>query len=132
MAQHIKLFLVDGQIVYIHHNTGDPSNDDPGNHTSAPSGDQVRFKAPVDGGFQIQFKKESPFINGEGGPGQPPISSPDGSQTGLLTLKDIKPAIRKRFPYTATLANVTDDPELIVDNSGGTSGTAKKKGKRKR
>src|SRR6266568_2455589 len=129
---HVKLFVVDGNIEYIHHNVG-TSDDDPGKHTRAPHGDKVRFVARDDGGFSIQFKTESPFESLAGGPGQPPIVSPDGKPTILETLKRLPTGtVTKRFPYTATLAGIEDDPELIIDDSGGGGGPVKKAKKKKK
>jgi hypothetical protein len=124
---HIKMFVVDGGIVYILHNVDDPSNDQPGIHVSKPTGDKIRFQSQ-DGGFSIAFKTESPFENLEGGPGNPPIVSSDGTPTKLLTLKTI-PIVKKKFPYTVILTGLQDDPEIIIDNSGGTGGGKKKKKK---
>ena len=120
MAHHIKLFIVDGEIEYLHHNTDSPFGDTPGKHMRAPTGDRVRFKAPEDGGFSIEFKVESPFESRAGRPGFPIVSA-DGKQTGLETLIRI-PTVVKSFEYTATLGGVTDDPEIIIDNSGGGGG----------
>lgn len=128
---HIKLFVVDGKVDYIHHNLGSPSDDDPGVHASAPTGDKVRFKARDAGGFSVQFKAESPFESGAGAPGSAPISSPDGSLTDLETLKSI-PTVKKKFPYTLTIAGLSDDPEIIIDNSGGGGPKAKKTAKKKK
>jgi hypothetical protein len=129
-SHHVKLFVVDGEIYYIHHNVSSPSDDDPGKHTRAPSGDKARFVARDDGGFSIEFKAESPFVSGAGSPGSP-IVSVDGSPTTLETLKTIS-TVRKRFPYTTTLAQLQDDPEIIIDNSGGTGGKPKKATKKKK
>lgn len=125
---HIKLFLVDGAIQYVHHETGDPTNDDPGTHVRGPHGDRVKFKARDDGGFTVVFKTESPFVGGAGFPATNPIVSPDGSIVGPFTLKPIT-TVTKKFPYTVKLAGVTDDPEIIIDDSGG-SGAKKKKKKK--
>lgn len=118
---HVKLFVVGGTTVYyVHHNTSDPGNDDAGVQTRAPTGDTIRFKARDAGGFTIEFKAESPFVSGAGAPGSP-INSANGSLTTEETLKPIATVI-KHFPYTVTIAGLTDDPEIIIDNSGGGGG----------
>lgn len=129
---HIKLFIVDGAIEYIHHNTDSPLDDKPGKHARAPTGEKVRFRAPVDGGFSIEFKAASPFVSGAGRPGHPIVSA-DGSATPLEKLKTISTVV-KTFAYTATLGGVTEDPEIIIDNSGGGGGgpAAKKSAKKKK
>jgi hypothetical protein len=128
---HVKLFIEDGEIVYIHHNPGNPSNDVPGKHVSGPTGDKVRFMAPSDGAFTVEFKTESPFVSQAGQPGTP-IQSMDGSPTKLETLKTIGP-VKKSFKYTVTLGGIVDDPEILIDNSGGTPKSPKKKsGKKKK
>jgi len=126
---HIRLFVEDGGVVYIDHTVG-IYGDRPGKHTHAPHGDKVRWEAPVDGGFSIEFKTESPFVSLAGSPGSPIMSS-NGSQTSLETLKPIT-TVTKRFPYTTTLAGIVDDPELIIDDSGGSGGPSKKAKKKKK
>jgi hypothetical protein len=122
-THHIKMFIVDGTIYFIHHNVSSPSDDGPGVHARAPTSDEVRFTAPLDGPFTIEFDKESPFVSGAGAPGSPISSSFTSGvdQTPLLTLKPIG-TTTKKFAYTARLAGVTLDPELIIDNSGGGGG----------
>jgi hypothetical protein len=132
-SHHIKMFIVDGAIYFIHHSVNDPNDDNPAVHLHAPTKDQVRFKAPLDGPFTIEFKAESPFTSGAGAPGAPISSSFTNGvdQTSLFTLKPIA-TVTKKFPYTATLGGVTIDPELIIDNSGGGGGGPVTKAKKKR
>lgn len=127
---HVKLFIVDRKVFYIHHNIDIPSDDDPGIHARGQTTDKVRFRSRDDGPFTIEFKNESPFISDDGSPGSP-ISSKKvakGDETDLETLKPIL-TVTKRFPYTVKIGGLTDDPEIIIDNSGG--GGAKKKKKKK-
>jgi hypothetical protein len=126
---HIKLFVVDGNIVYIHHSANHPNDDDPGPHLRAPKDDKVRFKAPKDGGFRIEFDTESPFVSGAGRPGFPIVSN-DGSQTPLEILKPIG-TVTKSFKYSVQIAGLDDDPEIIIDNSGGGGGGGPKKKRKK-
>jgi hypothetical protein len=130
---HVKLFIEDGEITYIHHDTGNPSDDDPGKHTGGPTGDKVRFVSRDDGPFSIEFKLESPFDSGAGSPGSPILSLHSGNvdKTSLETLKLIRP-LRKGFDYTVNLAGLTDDPEIIIDNSSGSGGPHKKAKKKKK
>jgi hypothetical protein len=128
---HVKLFVVDGAVYYIHHNTSAPSDDDPGPHAEGATGDNYRWKARDDGGFKIEFDTESPFVSGHGAPGSP-IVSPDGSQTPLEPLKVIGTP-KRSFKYTFTFdSGVTDDPQIIINNSGGGGGSPKKKSKKKK
>jgi hypothetical protein len=124
---HLKLFVVDGKVYYVHYKVNSTGADDPGVHMRAPTGDKVRFKAPVDGAFRIEFKTESPFTQGEGRPGFPIISN-DGKPTDLLELKTIG-TVTKSFKYSVSIGGVDDDPEIIIDNSGG-GGRPKKKKKK--
>ena len=128
---HLKLFVVDAAVYFIHHSVNSPSDDSPGVHMSAPTNDQVRFKAPLDGPFTIEFKSESPFVSGAGKPGSPISSSflSGVDQTSLLALKPIA-TVTKKFPYTVKVGGLTIDPELIIDNSGGGGGTPVKKKKK--
>jgi hypothetical protein len=128
---HVKLFIVDGGVVYyIHHNTSDPSNDDPGPHAEGPTGDKYKWRARDDGDFRIEFKTESPFKSGAGAHGSPIVSQ--NSQTQLETLKSIA-TLTKPFPYTVTFdSGESDDPKIIINNSGGGGGPAKKKSKKKK
>jgi hypothetical protein len=47
------------------------------------------------------------------------ISGTVGHLTPPETLKDISPAQKKSFKYTAQIGNVTDDPEIIIDEGAG-------------
>jgi hypothetical protein len=133
---HVKMFVDHGKIVYIHHKIDDPSNDEPGESTPAPTDDQVRFVSKRDGPFSIEFKTESPFRSNAGRPGHAMTSLPfsKGDRTSYETLKPIAPALRRRFSYTAKLAGITDDPEIIIDNSGGGGGghPKRRKGKKRK
>ena len=126
---HIKFFIdADGTIVCIHHSESDPTNDDPGAHKHQPSGDKVRFRAPRDGGFTVTFDTASPFASGAGFPA--PITSLTGSLTKAETLIPLSVGVNKQpFKYSITLAGVTEDPEIIIDDSGGTGASSKAKKK---
>ena len=115
---------MDGHIIYILH-SGNPDGDDPGTKVRGKTGDKLRFRAPLDGGFTITFKSASPFESGVGAPSSTPITSSDGSPTRYEKLKTIATTV-KSFPYTVTLGGITEDPEIIIDNSGG-GGKGKKK-----
>jgi len=130
---HVKLFIEDGTIVYIHHNVSSPDDDDPGKHTRGTTGEKVCFVSRDDGPFTIEFKVASPFVSGVGSPGNKIQSFRSGNvdKTNLELLKDISPAIVQNFAYKVMLAGIPDDPEIIIDNSGGT-GSGKKKAKKKR
>lgn len=119
----VRMFIVDGQIVYIHHDTNHPAHDQPGNSLRVRPGEKVRFTSR-DGGFSIEFKTESPFVSGAGAPGRPIVSS-NGSFTPAQTIKRTI-SVTKRFLYTTTLANIIGDAEIIVDDGGGARGSAKK------
>jgi hypothetical protein len=119
-SHHIMMFVVDGKIVYIHYQPANPSAPEPGNDVHAPHGNKIKWSAPNDGGFSIEFKTESPFESGAGAPGNP-IISPDGHPTKLETLKTIA-TVKRTFKYTAKLAGITDDPQIVIDDSGGSGG----------
>jgi hypothetical protein len=131
---HVKLFIEDGTVVYIHHNVDKPDDDDPGKHASGMTGEKLSFVSRDDGPFTIEFKAESPFVSGVGSPGNKIKSFRSGNvdKTNLELLKDISPVNKKTFPYTATLAGIPNDPEIIIDNSGGTGGGKKKVKKKKK
>ncbi|MBZ5634632.1 MAG: hypothetical protein LAO55_16025 [Acidobacteriia bacterium] len=121
---HIRLFVVDAKVFYIHHKPSDPNNDKPGNHASGLTKDKVKFQGTSR--FSIEFKTESPFVHDEGAPGSP-IRSNNGSPTPLFELKPIAAGSIENFPYTAQIGGLTDDPEIIIDDSGGGGTSAKKK-----
>jgi len=133
---HIRLFVVDGGVYYIHFNTSDPTNPDPGKHLHVPHGDTVKWVSRDDGPFKIVFKKESPFNDGAGFPAANPIvSTVAGNGSSATTLDTLKPiaTVKKSFSYTVTFnSGVTDDPEIIIDDSGGTGGKGKKGKKKKK
>jgi hypothetical protein len=122
---HIRLFLENGNIVCIHHNTDDPSNDEPGDPLDQPHGERVRFKSR-DGDITIAFKNgKSPFVSGN--------LQLQAAQNTLTAPEELKPItkILEHFPYTATVAGVSQDPEIIIDE-GASGGGAKKKAKKKK
>lgn len=112
----IRLFVRNGKIVYIHHNTGNPNDDEPGDSVELGPGQLVRFKSK-EGDVTITFD-ESPFVSGgtvffmnRGAPTNPAeeVRDLDESDEGLL----------KSFKYTAELQGIEDDPEIIIDAGGG-------------
>jgi hypothetical protein len=108
------MFVVDGKLTYIHHNGNDPSNDEPGTHLFLPPGEKVRFVSK-DGNFSVVFDTNSPFDSGTFS-----LSSMQGKATKYETILDPGGAgPNPSFKYTATVGRVTDDPDIIIDNSGG-------------
>ena len=131
--RHIRLFVVNKQIVYIHHQFNQP--DKPGNSVHAPHGDKVAWSAPDDGGFSIEFKTDSPFAPSPGAPagaGAPgnPIISRDGSETHPEKLKTIGTSIQP-FDYKVKLKGITVDPQIVIDDTGGSGGKPKQAQKKK-
>ena len=121
------MFLVDGQINYIHHNGNDPNEDEPAIHVSLAPGEKVRWVSR-DGDFSIDFGAISPFD-----PDEPNLSGTQGNETKYKKIK--KPARsgpNPSFKYTAMVAGVKDDPDIIIDNSGGGGPTPKHKPKVKK
>jgi len=144
---HVKLFIdkdINNNplgVSYVHHNPAKPTDDDGGRHARAATGDSVRWRSRDDGGFQVEFKTESPFVpvagssTPPGSPGSPIVatSTSTGFETKLFTLKSIGSVQRKGFSYTVTFdSGTTDDPEVIIDNSSGGGGSAKKAKKKKK
>ena len=127
MSHEIRIFVVNGELQYIHHDTGNPNSDDPGNPLQLPPGEVVKWKCR-DGDFTIDFAT-SPFTSGD--------THIAGAQGKLEPKKGetlIDPGPLPAFPdfkYTVTVVGLPpDDPDIIIDNSGG-GGRAKKTAKKK-
>jgi hypothetical protein len=110
MAHTIRMFVIDGKLSYIHHNGNDPSNDEPGTHLFLPPGEKVRFVSR-DGDYSVDFDTDSPFESG--------TLSLSGTQDHATPFEKIRTATGPNltFKYTATVGAVTDDPDIIIDNS---------------
>jgi hypothetical protein len=120
MSHTIKVFIVDGSLVYIHHDSSKPTNDEPGNHLLVPPSEKVDWTSS-DGNISIDFTS-SPFKSGN-----LHLQANQGKKTKVETI--LKPALGvggRLFKYSATVGAVTDDPDIIIDD---TSGGGKKKKK---
>ena len=130
---HLKLFVVDGKLWIIHHDTGNPNDDNPGDPFSAKHGNKVRFKSQDSGSFSIEFKAKSPFISDAGKPNDPIYSTTASNGVDWTDFEILKPiqTLQEFFPYTVTIGGVPYDPQIIIDESGG-GGTPVKKAKKKK
>jgi hypothetical protein len=126
MAHTIRIFVIDGALSYIHHNGNDPSNDEPGTHLFLPPGEKVRFVSR-DGDYSIVFDTGSPFESGDLS-----LSGLQNKATKYETILDPGGSgPNPSFKYTAKVGRVTDDPDIIIDNSGGGGPKPKLKSKSK-
>lgn len=124
MVKHtIKVFTVflpDGTVnlQYIHHNEGHPTEDSPGHPLTILSGDKVRWKSMNNAQIKVHFSR-SPFVSGDK---NLPTNGPK-TATVWETVDDVSPApdgSNPDFKYSVTISGVpTDDPDLVVDLSGG-------------
>jgi hypothetical protein len=130
MAHTIRMFVdTDGSLAYIHHDGDDPSNDEPGKHLSLKPGKKVRWFSRS-GNISIDFDTDSPFESGALS-----LSATQGHATRFETLLDPGRVSNPKFKYTATVGKVSEDPDIIIDNSGGGGGPkpkpkSKSKGKK--
>jgi len=130
----IKVFTVfnpDGSVhlAYIHHNEDHPTEDAPGQPVTFPPGEQVMWRSMSGAPILIHFKTGSPFVSGVVDlPAKPPKPVTE-SQTVKNDVPD--PAGNNPvYRYTVTVQGVPpDDPDVIIDLSGG--GGAKPKPKPK-
>jgi hypothetical protein len=118
---HLKLFIEDGVIVYIHHDEDHPANDEPGRHLKLKSGKKIKFKSP-DGDLTITFKAGSPFVSGD-----TVVTAAVGKFSKTQEIMPFTPPPHNPpFPYTAQVGTISEDPEIIIDTDGGGGGTKKK------
>jgi hypothetical protein len=122
---HLKLFVEDGVIVYIHHDESHPADDEPGKHLKLKSGEKLKFKSR-DGDLTMTFKKDSPFVSGD-----MVVTAPVGKFSQTQQIMPLTPPPHNpSSPYTAQVGTISEDPEIIIDTDGG-GGARKKKAKTK-
>ena len=123
---HLKLFIEDGVIVYIHHDEAHPANDQPGKHLKLKSGQKLKFKAHG-GALTITFKGASPFKSHD-----TVINAPADTFSKTEEIMAYTPPPRNPpFAYTAQVGAISEDPEIIIDTDGGGGAPPKKKAKAK-
>jgi len=122
----IRVFVVfnpDGSahLAYIHHNEDHPTEDSPGQPVTFLPGEQVRWKSMSGAPISIHFKTGSPFVSGV--VDLPTPKNPPRSVTEYETVKQDVPGPGGNNPdykYTVTVQGVPpDDPDVIIDLSGG-------------
>jgi hypothetical protein len=123
---HLKLFIEDGVIVYVHHDEDHPANDEPGKHLKLKPGKKLKFKSR-DGDLTITFKGVSPFVSGD-----TVVTATVGKFSKTEEIKPFTPPPRNPpFAYRAQIGAISEDPEIIIDTDGGGGATTKKKAKAK-
>jgi hypothetical protein len=131
MASHtIKVFKVDfpdgtRKLQYIHHQSAHPTEDEPGTPVQIKHGSKIHWVSMSGGNITVDFTGKSatsPFVSGA-------MTLPTGAaaeDSGWQTLA--KPAAvgggsLVDFQYTVTVVGAApDDPDLIIDVSGGSGG----------
>jgi hypothetical protein len=124
MSNHtIKVFAVflpdaTVHLQYIHHQEDHPTEDAPGHPVSIVPGDKIRWKSMSGAPITVTYKA-SPFISGD-------LNLPTNKAQNTTiweTVAEVPPAgdgSDPDFKYSVTIAGVPlDDPDLIVDLSGG-------------
>jgi len=127
----IKMFIVTDStgtrtLGYIIHNEIS-GNDRPGGTVRAHSKSKIRWTSD-DGDFSIDFTDPSPLD-----PPELHLDGKEGTPTPFKTLKTLplSGGTNPVFKYTADVGGVTDDPEIIIDDSGGGPKTKKTTAKSK-
>lgn len=119
-------------LVYIHYDEDHPSNPKPADQLTLKPKEKVRFTSD-DGDFSVDFTA-SPFTSGDTHlAGLQGTLAPKPSQPAEI-VKDIQPPPPQdpHFKYRAQVGTVWEDPEIIIDLSGGRSqAEAAKKPKKK-
>jgi hypothetical protein len=120
MPHQNRIFVEDGALVYIHHDEGNPANDEPGKRIKLKPGKKIKFKSR-DGNLTITFKTSSPFVSG-----RMVLTALVNRFTTLEEIKPFTPPPRNpSFAYTAQVGTISEDPEVIIDTEGGSGGSKK-------
>jgi hypothetical protein len=82
----------------------------PGRSIKVPTNAKIRWTSN-DGDFSVNFGSHSPF---QSACGSLEASQGDATRYETLTISDR----RQVFKYTARVDDLTEDPEIIVDDSG--------------